>query len=176
MQYSGSALRFGAIASFCFIVGGVAAAGASKHALTDASQLSEGCFELCACPQFEAGVVGSFQLVPAGFDGSFEMFDVSEVDWTVLSPPVEVSGSGTYRIDRVARVQRLELELRRGSGDVEHFDSGLVVTDVDFPAIHAEVAIHGSPACFDTRFELHTSPTVAVQNGIWSTIKAMYAR
>lgn len=176
MQHFGSALRFGATASFCFIVGGAVGAGASNYALTDASQLSEGCFELCACPQWDVSVVGSFQLVPAGFDGSFEMFNVSEVDWTVLSPPIEVSGSGSYRIDRVARVQRLELDLRRSSGDVEHFDSGLVVADVDFPAIHAEVAIHGAPACFDTRFELRAFPTVAVQDGNWSAIKAMYKR
>ena len=176
MRYFGSALRFGATASFCFILGGADEAGASTYVLTDASQLSEGCFELCACPQWEAGVAGSFQLAPAGFDGSFEMFDVSEVHWTVLSPPIEVSGSGTYRIDRVAGVQRLELDLRRGPGDVEHFDSGLVVADVDFPAIHAEVAIHGSPACFDTRFELHAFPTVAVQDVNWSPIKAMYKR
>lgn len=174
MQYFASALRFGAAASFSLIVGGAARAGGSPYALTDASRLSEGCFELCACPQWQAGVVGSFQLVPAGVDGAFEIFDLSDVDWTVLSPRIEVRGSGTYRIDRVARVQRLELDLRRGQGDVEHFDSGLVIADVDFPAIHAEVAIHGPPACFDTRFELLAFSTVAVRVATWSVIKAIY--
>ncbi len=174
MRYFGSALRFDATVLLCLIVGSSAGAGASTYALNDASRFRQGCFELCACPQTEAGVVGSFQLVPAGFDGSFEMFDVSAVDWTVLSPPFELSGSGTYRIDRAAHLQRLELDLRRGLGDVEHFDSGLVVADVDFPAVRAQVAIHGPPACFDTRFELHASPPVAVQSTTWPAIKAMY--
>jgi hypothetical protein len=49
-----------------------------------------------------------------------------------------------------------------------------VVTDVDFPAIHAEIAIHGPPACFDTRFELHAVPPVAVHGTTWRAVKAMY--
>ena len=174
MQYLRSTLRFGATVSLCFIVGGGAPASASTYLLTDTSQFKEGCFELCACPQWWSDVEGSFQLVPSGADGSFEIFDVRAVEWTVLAPGIEVSGSGTYRVDRIARVQRLELDLRRGLGEVEHFDSGLVAADVDFPAVHVEIAVHGPPACFDTRFELHALPPIAVSSGAWSTIKAMY--
>lgn len=169
-------LGIAAVVSLAFGVHEVTAS--TDYTLTESSRYSNGCFELCACPLAFSGVAGSLVVVPAGSDGSFEVFQIPSVKWNVPLPALQVSGSGTYRIDRNARIQRLALDLRVGEQDVQHFDSGLVGATVDFPAIDALIAIHGAPACIDTRFEIRAVPEglVAIEHAPWTVIKALYSR
>jgi hypothetical protein len=103
---------------------------------------------------------GTFVLTANGFDGLFDQFVVTEVNWKVTLPDgeVRVTGSGTYRVGGEFAIQhQLSLDLKVGDDPVQHFDSGLVAGGGDFPRINITISIHGQ-YCFDTVFSLDAAP------------------
>ena len=108
-------------------------------------------------------VTGTFLLTPTGFDGLFNNYAVTNVNWDVSigSTDTVVTGSGTYKIGgEVALEQKLSLDLQMNGGASEHFDSGLVVGPAPFPDIKVSISLHGQ-VCFDKVFNVSASPAVA---------------
>src|SRR5262245_18449780 len=128
------------------------AAAQLHYRLAPESTFEEGCFAPCLCPvMIRSGVSGTFVAVPFEPDGSYQVFAVREVQWYVPGPALATRGSGTYRIDTSALVQRLELDLQVGDDPVEHYDSGLVPVKAKFPDVDVVISVHGM-YCRDTVF------------------------
>ena len=136
------------------------------YRLNPGSNFQQGCFPPCLCPVLEqARVRGTLVLVPTGFDGLFQTFDIADVNWTasVGDSEVRMTGSGTYKVGgEVAVQQQLALDLTVGDAPVQHFDSGLVSGGGQFPDISVTISIHGQ-VCFDTVLGVDTSPVPAEQ-------------
>jgi len=130
------------------------------YRLNKDSTFEQGCFAPCLCPVWlSAPPRGTFVLTPTGFDGLFNTYAVSDVNWLVSIGGTDtiVTGSGTYKIGgEVALQQELSLDLQIGGGKVEHLDSGLV-GGTAFPEINATISINGQ-VCFDTVFGVSASP------------------
>jgi len=133
------------------------------------TRLQRGCFGPCMCPVLiSSNARGTFILTHTGFDGLYDNYDVTDVDWIVYQngSKVRIKGAGTYRIGgEVAIQQQLSLDLVVGSDPVEHYDSGLVSGPSDFPRIDITLSIHGG-YCFDTVIDLRSRPAmqIAVSN------------
>jgi hypothetical protein len=70
-----------------------------------------------------------------------------------------VTGYGIYRSGgEFQQVQQLELCLKRGDAESEHFDSGLVPGGQGFPSLVISVS-ENHFSCFDTRVSLEASPS-----------------
>jgi hypothetical protein len=144
-------------------VGGLAKAqnGSTLYRLNPDSSFMQGCFPPCECPDLiPVPVNGTFLLTPTGFDGLFNNYAVTNVEWVISinGTRTNVTGSGTYKVGgEFALQQELSLNLQVGGGSVEHFDSGLVPELVVFPHIKATVSLHGM-VCFDKVFTVSASP------------------
>jgi hypothetical protein len=91
------------------------AAAQFHYRLAPESAYEEGCFAPCLCPvMMRSGVSGTFVAVLLEPDGSYRVFAIQQVRWSVPDPRLLVRGSGTYRIDAAGLVQRLELDLQVG--------------------------------------------------------------
>ena len=125
------------------------------------SSYQQGCFPPCLCPILvPVPVKGTFVLTPTGFDGLFNTYAVTDVNWVVSigGSNTIVTGSGTYKIGgEFALQQELALDLQVGSDKVQHFDSGLVTGPAPFPDIKVTISVNGQ-VCFDTVFEVSASP------------------
>jgi hypothetical protein len=136
------------------------------YELSETSTYQRGCFEPCLCPIMEARPVrGTFTLTPAKPDGSFAVYDVSDVSWIVTLGDSELflTGSGTYRLGSSGVLkQQLVLNLVVDSGKPTRFDSGLVVAGTAFPEISITISINGM-FCLDTVIVLNASPVPADQ-------------
>ena len=136
------------------------------YRLNPDSNFQRGCFAPCMCPMFQkTGVRGTFVLTPTGFDGLFNTYAVTDVNWIVASGDHElrVTGSGTYKVGGEFAVQQeLALDLKVGDHPIQHFDSGLVSGGGKFPAISVTISMHGQ-VCFDTVFFVDASPVPADQ-------------
>ena len=134
------------LAAFCSGIGAnsnlaaneIAPASPRIFRLGESSTFQEGCFPPCLCPILASvNVRGTLKLTPVGFDGSFQLFAVEEVNWTVQlgDPERRITGSGTYRIElsesSVQPLHRLQLDLTVDDEETEHFDSGLVAATDD---------------------------------------------
>ena len=140
----------------------------------------QGCFPPCLCPVLQrTSVRGTFSLTFAGFDGLFENYTVTDVNWTVSQGDSElrVTGSGTYRVGgEFALVEQLTLDLKVGDMPVQHFDSGLVVVGAASPNIRTSISLHGQ-YCFDTVFVVSASPVPAEQIHPYAlTAESMFQR
>ena len=142
------------------------AAGPVIYRLDKGSTYQYGCFAPCECPLLEeVPARGTFVLTPAGVDPLFTNYRVSDVNWmvTLQDREIRITGSGTYKIGgEFALQQRLELDLKVGDEEVQHFDSGLVTGPAPFPTISVTVSIHGQ-YCFDTVIRVNASPVPADQ-------------
>jgi hypothetical protein len=100
------------------------------YRLNPASSFQRGCFPPCLCPiGLGEGVRGTLVLAASGFDGLFNNYTVTDVNWTVTlgDQELRVTGSGTYKVGgEFAVQQQLGLDLKVGDDPVQHFDSGLV--------------------------------------------------
>ena len=125
------------------------------------SSFQQGCFPPCLCPvMVGAPVKGTFLLTPTGFDGLFNTYAVTDVNWSVLSNSTAtvVTGSGTYKIGgEFALQQELSLDLQFNGGNQEHFDSGLVTGPAPFPDIKVTISTNRQ-YCFDSVFNVSASP------------------
>jgi len=131
------------------------------YRLSPTTTYEHGCFAPCMCPVLQsASVRGIFRLTHTGFDGLFDHYAVTDLNWRVAvgTTVLIVTGSGTYKIGgEVARQHQLSLDLKVGDQPVEHYDSGLVVGGAGFPAIDIEISVHGR-YCIDTVFDVHAKP------------------
>src|SRR2546430_10672196 len=112
--------------------------------------------QTCALPIF---------LTSTGFDGLFNTYAVTDVNWIVASGDQElrVTGSGTYKVGGEFAVQQeLALVLKIGDDPVQHFDSGLVSGGEKLPDISVTISMHGQ-VCFDIVFFVDASPVPADQ-------------
>jgi hypothetical protein len=134
------------------------------YRLNSASTYQFGCWPPCLCPispLFDTR--GTFRLTPTDFDGLFQHYDVTDVNWTVASgdPELRVTGTGTYKVGgEFAVMQQLELDLYVGREPLQHFDSGLVVGGGGFPDIQITISMNGM-YCFDMVFVIDASPVPA---------------
>src|SRR6266496_1989597 len=144
--------------------------GASSHAgaqtgtlyrLNQDSTFQQGCFAPCLCPIMVAvPVKGTFVLTPTGFDGLFDTYAVTDVNWLVSigGTDTTVTGSGTYKFGgEFALQQQLSLDLQVGGDKVQHFDSGLVTGPAPFPDIKVTISVNGQ-VCYDTVVQVSASP------------------
>lgn len=121
----------------------------------------------CAMPTLIGSAGGSFTLV---FDHSDPLFDVYRVEDLYLVgdipdfQPVWLIGRGQYRIGgEVARMHEIviDAELYGSGGEPFHFDSGLVIADVNhpFPAIGIHIeSERPEMRCTQIRLDLIASP------------------
>src|SRR3989442_6143712 len=90
--------------------------------LNEDSTFQQGCFPPCLCPIMIAEPVkGTFVLTPTGFDGLFDTYAVTDVNWLVSIGGTNtiVTRSGTYKIGgEIALQQQLSLDLPVGGGNV----------------------------------------------------------
>src|SRR5204863_473759 len=121
----------------------------------------------CLCPiMIAVPVKGTFVLTPTGFDGLFNTYAVSDVNWLVSIGGTNaiVTGSGTYKFGgEFALQQQLSLDLQVGGDKAHLFDRGLVPGGGNFPRIDILTSISGA-VCFDTVIDIHAAPVV-----IWLT-------
>jgi hypothetical protein len=131
------------------------------YRLASSSSFQQGCFPPCLCPvMIGEPLLGTFLLTPTGFDGLFNTYAITDVNWLVSTDLTNliVSGSGTYKIGgEVALEQELSLDLQVGPGQTQHFDSGLVAVSAPFPEINASISLHGE-VCFDTVLSVNAAP------------------
>src|SRR6266487_3476179 len=131
------------------------------YRLNKDSTFQQGCFPPCLCPiMIAVPVKGTFVLTPTGFDGLFDTYAVTDVNWLVSigGNDTTVTGSGTYKIGgEFALQQQLSLDLQVGGDKAQHFDSGLVTGPAPFPDIKVTISVNGQ-VCFDTVFEVSASP------------------
>lgn len=104
---------------------------------------------------------GRFNLIPLGMENGYEVFSVIDLAWTVgadlIGLPIEIHGSGTYRISTSAQSQEFVLDLEVGAHKIERYDSGLVPVTVPFPGI--DIVILTYPyGCYDTVIHLNAAP------------------
>jgi hypothetical protein len=128
------------------------------YRLNQDSTFQQGCFAPCECPvMLGSAVKGTFVLTPTGFDGQFNTYAVSNVQWAVAMESTNklYTGQGTYKVG--GGQQELSLYLQEDGGTVQHFDSGLVQQSAPFPDLKVTISIHGQ-VCFDTVFGVSASP------------------
>src|SRR5262245_45927455 len=76
-----------------------AVAGATRYSLAAESSFSRGCYPPCLCALLQASGGGGFDLSPAGTHDGFQEYSVGNVFmFFSVDPPVEITGSGTYRV------------------------------------------------------------------------------
>jgi len=126
-----------------------------------ASTFQQGCFEPCYCPILaEVPVRGTFRLTATGFDGRFQLYAVTDINWTVSlgDPELRITGSGTYKLGgEFALQQQLSLDLQVGDNPPQHFKSGLTPPGARFPSLAATLSIN-QMYCFDTVIAIEASP------------------
>ena len=131
------------------------------YRLDKGSTFQRGCFEPCLCPILaEVPVRGTFNLIPTGFDGLYQNYKITDINWTVSlgNPELRITGSGTYRVGgEFAILQELSLDLLVGGGPAQHFDSGLVLPGAQFPSLSATISVN-KMYCFDTVIVVNASP------------------
>jgi hypothetical protein len=136
------------------------------YRLNPVSSFQQGCFPPCLCPiRLGDGVRGTLVLAASGFDGLFNNYTVTDVNWTVTlgDQELRVTGSGTHKVGgEFAVEQQLSLDLQVGDDPVQHFDSGLVPGGGQFPDISVTISIHGQ-VCFDTVVVVDASPVPTEQ-------------
>jgi len=147
--------------------------------LSATSRYQEGCFDPCLCPMLaEAGLAGTFTLQHTGTEGGWEIFTVDAIQWTISLPSgvlLQVSGSGSLRIDFAGGSQRLNLGLSLDDSPPESFDSGVVPLTADFPRIEVLVSLHGV-YCYDKVFTICAERSLPIADGRqgWGTLKSRF--
>src|SRR5580765_2723801 len=71
------------------------------YRLNTDSSFQRGCFAPCDCPvMFSGPVKGTFLLTPSGFDGLYNNYSVTAVNWSFSMNGIStvVTGGGTYKI------------------------------------------------------------------------------
>ena len=150
----------------------------TDYVLIATSDVQDGCLDPCKCPIRLFGLQGSFVLTPVAPSDGFDMFSVTDVQWTIVAfdgTVRAVTGGGTYKIRSIpVPTQCLELDLSIEEAPLVHFDSGLVPVQAEFPVIQVAIAMNGF-YCYDNVLTVHTEPqAVAIDSSTWGRVKALY--
>jgi hypothetical protein len=136
------------------------------YRLNSDSSVEQGCFPPCECPiMLSEPVKGTFLLTLTNSNSLFDTYAVTDVSWstTLDGVPTLVTGGGIYKVGgEFALLQQLSLDLQMNGGNVEHFDSGLVVDSTPFPDINVAISTNHQ-YCFDTVFNVSASPAPVPQ-------------
>lgn len=131
------------------------------YRLEQRSTFQRGCFPPCLCPVMEAGpVTGTFRLQLVSVGDVFDFFEVRGIHWKVRGNgggDLQITGSGTYKVSRVADLQEMELDLSVGDEPPTLYRSGSVPDGASFPRIAIPISIHGG-YCRDTVLDLRARP------------------
>jgi hypothetical protein len=123
-----------------------------------------GCYPPCLCPVLIAsGASGTFLLTLVARGPLFDMYSVTNVNWTVHlgGRDGHLTGDGTFQFGgELANLQSLELDLSTDGGPIEHFHSGLVGAHVRPPQIDVVISINDM-YCFDTVIGVVAAPGCA---------------
>lgn len=151
------------------------ASAASRYQLAEESNYQEGCFEPCMCPMLlNETLEGSFVLDLISRDEGMDIYEIREIDWQFIQgeETVHVSGTGLYLIGH--QTQSMALDLKVGDAAIQHFESGIVPLQVEFPEISIAAAVNGF-FCYDFVFCIDAIPApVNVQNETWGSLKSTY--
>jgi hypothetical protein len=139
------------------------------YSLNADTSLAQGCIPPCLCPDWlGAPVTGTFLLTPTGYDGLYDTYAVTNVNWRDPFDGTDliVTGSGTYKVGgEVALLQELVLDLHLGDVWVEHYDSGLVPEAAPFPEIKVIISTTNQ-SCFESTVNLDASPAPVLRPGL----------
>jgi hypothetical protein len=148
---------------------------ASRYQLAEGSNYQEGCFDPCMCPiLLNETLQGSFILNLISQDEGMDIYEVLEIDWQFVQgdETVQVSGSGLYLIGR--DTQSISLDLKVGEGPIQHFESGIVPLQAEFPEISIAAAVNGF-FCYDYVFCIAAIPaSVNLEHDTWGCLKSTY--
>lgn len=159
-------LSSAAAACALLVIAGSADCRPVTYRLTNSAAYTEGCFELCLCPIWFSAMTGRFRLTPVSITGTYDVYEVSHVNWNVSGTGDHITGGGTYTVfSEFAALNRLELDLVINADDPIHFDSGMVPVGAPWPRIKVTVAMNGEPACYDIRLNVAAKPLHADING-----------
>lgn len=156
-----------------------ASAEAVRYSVGEPSDFQDGCQDGCACPISVFPLQGAFVLTPVGQQDGFDVFDVTDVEWVIVSDPTGerlVTGSGQFRISQEPEpLQRLGLDLSIEGRSPVHFDSGFVHATVTWPDVEIAIAMNDF-FCYDNVFSLHAQPEgpITMVPDTWGRIKGSY--
>ncbi|HET9327511.1 MAG TPA: FlgD immunoglobulin-like domain containing protein [Candidatus Eisenbacteria bacterium] len=122
------------------------AAESFRYQLGQESSNWAGCLPPCQCPAVtQDAMLGTFELEPQGFDGTFQHYRVTAVMFDFISDdtyPADLVGGGSYKVS--GDQQQLVLDLSCPIClSIERFDSGLTGGGASFPNIKLPVARNG---------------------------------
>jgi hypothetical protein len=174
----GSTMKSTFVSIVALLTLGIAAAAAAAAAedsrpgpvtyrLSDDAAFLEGCYQPCLCPIRLADLAGTYRLVPLDISGTWDTYEILDVQWTIgLGDQVMlVTGSGTYvRFSEFVVQERLELDLIIDGQPAEHFDSGWVIATVPFPDMQVTASMNDM-YCYDRVFVVDASPISEDTNG-----------
>jgi hypothetical protein len=147
-------------------------AHADTYRLEKDAAFETGCFAMCDCPVSIESLTGSFTLRHLAFDGLFDVYEVSDVQWMLprIPQPVAITGSGTYRVGGEFAIQeRLSLDLSVDGSETRHFDSGLVAGGGEFPRIDIVISLNGLVTCTDTVFDVRAASVTPTSHEVFPT-------
>lgn len=150
------------------------------YALGSEATYVEGCFDPCLCPiMAPSGLEGSFVLRPAGTNGQFLNYELSQLSWLVMWQGEvfhRVEGTGVFRLDEDGKQQQLLLNLSLDGDAPLAFDSGIVPLDAGFPEMDVTVSMNGM-YCYDRVFHLIAAPNGKIgvaSESAWGALKARF--
>ncbi|MFN0059917.1 MAG: hypothetical protein ACKVX7_15780 [Planctomycetota bacterium] len=119
-----------------------------------------GCYPPCLCPIFVGEfMTGGFELTFTSFDGLYNNYDITGIDWATTGS--QLVGSGTYRVSVGAPEVMHEITLDLAiNGEPHLLVSGLLPTDDIFPTIQIGAAENGY-FCFDYTVLIDATPVFA---------------
>jgi hypothetical protein len=131
--------------------------GQTTHYRLSANSTYEvGCHDPCDCLLRQDSMGGTFSLSLIDIGPLFRTYAVGNVQWSTMG--VDIRGSGSYRIGgEVANQQQMALDLTV-NGTTSHFDSGLVTTAAQFPAIAVFVDNQVGAQCFYSAAFIDAAP------------------
>lgn len=135
------------------------------YRLLPGSEVSEGCFDPCACPIAQTPISrGRFVLTRVSSDPLYTYFRVSNVQLEVPGFNRSYTGAGTYRFGgEFALVNQMTLDLAGNDVTTVHFDSGVAVVGAPWPRIDVSLS-RNHLYCFDTLLHIVAAP-IADWNG-----------
>lgn len=169
-RYRGILLILGLAAGFALLPAFAQSfAGIGRiYRLERSSTYQSGCFPPCLCPRMESAPVrGVFRITHTGSSGGYATYTITDVNWraNLGSAVVIITGGGAYRVSGGANSQQqLSLDLRIADHPDEHYDSGLVPAENEFPRIDAEISLHGG-TCLDTVLAVRSRPLPRLMSG-----------
>lgn len=132
------------------------------YRLDDGSSYAEGCQPPCLCPiALYDDVAGTMRVTPQVFSQFGQSFTISQVNWRLTKgdQQIHVTGSGFYSTTNsflASPTQQLVLDLQFDGGEVQTYDSGVVLSAATPGVIDLSIAVNDF-FCFDQVFNVQAS-------------------